>query len=142
MKRPLKIAFGLLLTIPFLMSLGCPGFQRSPCNYEDKEVKAYISNYEIQDDSTMIIWFKAVEEQKSWVWDADDENKTDIRIHSSQFEEYDLSIDTATIDDISILYLVEGTFILEGTCGPHTIFAIERLSDAVLEEEVDSTSQP
>ncbi len=139
MKRPLKIAFSLLLTIPFLMSLGCPGFQRSPCAYEDQEVKAYISHHEIREDSTMTIWFKAIEEQKSWVWDAYNTGKTDISIHSNQFEEYNLTIDTNTIDDTTILYLVEGTFILEGTCGPHTIFAVESLSDAVLEEEIDST---
>lgn len=120
------------------MSLGCPGFQRSPCNYEDKEVEAYISHYQIDQDSTMTVWFKAVEEQKSWVWSADTEGKTDVRLYSSQFEDYDLTIDTATIDDKSILYLVKGTFILEGTCGPHSIYDVKRLNDANLEEESDT----
>jgi hypothetical protein len=128
MNRTWKFTIGLLLTIPFLMSLGCPGFQRGPCTYDDQPVEAYISQYEIYQDSVTAVWFKAVEPQRSWVWNADEENKTDIRLYSSDFEQFDLTIDPETIEDTSILYLVEGSFMIEGTCSPKSIHSVSRIN--------------
>jgi len=128
MKRTLKITFGLLLSVPFLMSLGCPGFQRMPCKYEDSPVKAYISHYEMEQDSIIEVWFNALDEQKSWVWNTDDENRSNVRVHAYDLEQFDLTIDPETINDTTILYLVEGSFIIQGTCSPETIHSVKKVN--------------
>ena len=140
MKQSLRITLGAFLTVPFLMSLGCPGFQRSPCNYLEAEVEAFISHYELGEDSTMTIWFKATEKQESGVWSPNNEGKTDVRMNASEFEDYDLTIDTSTIDDQSILYSLNGTWILGGTCGQYDIYEVKRTGNTLSEKGADSTS--
>lgn len=124
-RHSFRILIGFVLTIPFFMSASCPGFQRSPCRYETNSVKAYISHYTLEQDSVIEIWFKALEEQQSWAWNADDQNKTGVWLHSNEFERCDFTIDAETADDTSILYIVDGSFIFQGTCSPTSILSVE-----------------
>lgn len=128
-----KIIVALVITIFLLVGyffyrrefIDCAGCGN--CNYEKKSLKAYISYSEIENDTVKFVSFKPLTAQKSWAWKGHE--KTWVWLDKYRMDFLGIKFSPDNIADTTIIYLISGSFIVEGTCSPARISKINRVQE-------------
>lgn len=118
----------VILLIGIISIVACPGC--TDCEYENRTIEVYISSYSLENDSVVsTVYFSPVDKNEErnhiWVSNRENQNRTLVWLQKHKFEKFDIDFSEEVVRDTSIKYRIKGNFIVEGTCSPSSIEAIE-----------------
>ena len=123
MKLTLKNLRIAALSIPLLVSTGCPeferGFKRPACIYEDITTEAFVSDFSTENDSITNVVFQTIPEKSG----RDNFGSRQVRLNAYEMQNFGLI--NVEISDTTIRYSLKGKFIIQGTCTPSMISSVQ-----------------